>query len=261
VNYGQLYLPTGAINQVFSPIKDIRAAESAGEAWSDFGLKDYGVDGFNDVELKPGSRQMLTISGRPLLVTSQFGKGTTVAFTGFTPAYREKKASWDPNIMLRYFIDQEFVTNPVSKSYFSLFMRMIAAASGEEPAVAFDELLAARDKPLFESLKDLPTTTLTLPAAVRATVAGGKASLVLRVTNGGKYARLVRVRAEWPAGGASPYLVKYSDNYFDLLPGEAKRLALEMFLPEERAGKITGNLVVEGPNTETKRVSIELPNP
>jgi beta-mannosidase len=261
VIYGPLYLPTGAIDQVFSPIKDIRATESAGQSWSDFGLNDCGVSGFNDVELKPGSRLMMTISGRPLLVTSQSGKGTTVAFTGFTPAYKEKKSSWDLNIPARYYIDQEFVTNPVSKSYFSLFMRMISAASGEEPAVAFDELLAARDKPLFESLKDLPTTTLTLPGAVQAKIAGGKASLALRVTNGGSYARLVRVRAEWPGGHASPFLVKFSDNYFDLLPGEAKTLALEMFLAGEGAGTITGNLVVEGPNTETKRVSIELLNP
>ena len=57
----------------------------------------------------------MTISGRPLLVIGQFGKGTTVAFTGFTPAYTEKKSSWHATITLRYFLDQEFVTDPVNQ--------------------------------------------------------------------------------------------------------------------------------------------------
>jgi hypothetical protein len=234
-------------------------ASSAGEGWSDFGLKDYGIGGFNDVDLKPGSKQILTISGRPLLVTGQFGQGRTVTFTGFTPAYTEKKSSWDPKIALRYFIDQEFVIDPVTKSYFALFMRMIAAASGEKPATAFDELLADRDKPLFESLKDLPPATLAVPSVLNATVSGKKASATLIVTNGSRYARLVRVRADWKEGeGNSPYLVKYSDNFFDLLPGESKSLALEMFLAKERMGKLSGTLVVDGTNIASRRIAVEL---
>ena len=259
VNYGQLYLPTGAIDQVFSPIKDIAVTDSGGEGWNDFGLKEYGVVGFNDVGLKPGSRQVMTISGRPLLALGQFGRGTTVVFTGFTPAYTEKKSSLDPKIALRYLIDQEFVSNPVAKSYFALFMRMIAAASGEKPAMAFGEILAERDKPLFEKLKDLPTATLGVPSLLAATASGKKASATLTVKNGSEYARLVRVRAEWKEGeGNSPYLVKYSDNFFDLLPGESKSLVLEMFLAGGPMGKISGTLVVEGPNIETKRIPVEL---
>ena len=125
-------------------MKDIGVAALGGKGWNDFGLKDYGLSGFNDVDLKPGSLQILTISGRPLLVTGKFGQGRTVAFTGFTPAYTEKMwpkpgpesfSSWEdlPIIApLRYLVDQEFVADPVNKSYFALFMRMIAAARGEE---------------------------------------------------------------------------------------------------------------------------------
>jgi beta-mannosidase len=259
VNYGQLSLPTGALDQVFSPINDIAVNDSAGEGWNDFGLKEYGLAGFNDVDLKSGSRQVMTVSGRPLLALGQFGRGTTVVFTGFTPAYTEKKSSWDPKIALRYLIDQEFVDNPVTKSYFALFMRMIAAASGEKPATAFDEIVAERDKPLFEKLKDLPTATLAVPSLLVATATGKKASATLVVKNGSEYARLIRVRAEWKEGdGNPPYLVKYSDNFFDLLPGESKSLAMEMSLAEGNMGKISGTLVVEGPNIETKRVPVEL---
>ena len=266
VNYGQLYLSPGNFNggddgrnQVFSPIKDVATLDSAEQTWSDFGLKEYGLPGFNDVDLKPSSRQVMTVSGRPLLVTGEFGKGTTVAFTGFTPAYTEKKSSWLDTITLRYFLDQEFVTNPVTKSYFSLFMRMIAAACGEKPATTFDEVLAARDKPLFESLKDLPTASLTVPSALDATASGKKANATLTITNGNKYARLVRVRAEWQSGeGSSPYLVTYSDDFFDLMPGESKPVAMEMFLPKEHMGKLSGTFVVEGPNIESRRIPVEI---
>ncbi len=248
--YGQLYVPPGNVgagndgrNQTFSPIKDIAVADAGKEGWSDFGLKGLGLAGFNDVDLKPGSRQLVTVSGRPLLATGQFGKGTTLAFTGFTPAYKEQKSSWLDTITLPYLLDQEFVNDPANKSYFSLFMRMVAAVTGQDPTTPYDQLLAAREKPLFESLKDQPAASLTLPSSLEATAQGGKASTTLNVTNGGSYARLVRVRAEWDSGdGSSPYLVEYGDNYFDLLPGESKAVPIEMFLPKEHKGKTLWHL-------------------
>lgn len=182
-----------------------------------------------------------------------------MAFTGFTPAYADKKSAWEATIAVRYFIDQEIVADPATRSAFALFMKMIVAASGEKPATALDELLAERDKPLFESLKDLPTATLAVPSVLNVTASGKKANATLLVTNGGKYARLVRVRAEWKeSDGNSPYLVEYSDNFFDLLPRESKSVGLEMFLPREHMGKLAGTLVVEGTNIESRRIPVEL---
>jgi beta-mannosidase len=253
-------LALDAIQPVFEPFKTIRVTEAAGDGWSDLGFASLGIGGFNDVDLLPGSRQLMTISGHPLLVTGAYGQGRTVAFTGYTPAYILQKAFWDSSVTFPYCLDQQFVTDPVSKSYFSLFMRLIALASGEKPAVPFDDVLAARDKPLFESLRDLPKADLTLPAEISAVTSGEKAHALLKLANGNAYARLVRVRAEWLSSD-SPYLVKYSDNYFDLLPGEEKSLDLEMFLPAQHAGRIAGTLIVEGPNIEARRIPVELRNP
>ena len=236
-----------------SPSKPFSATADGGEGWSDLGFARWGIEGFNDVELLPGSRELMTISGRPLLVAGDYGTGRTVVFTGYTPGYTLKKAFWDSSVTFPYCPDQEFVTNPVSRSYFSLFMRMMALASGEKPAVAFDDLLAARDKPLFESLKDLPEASLQLPAEVRAVAAGEKARAALNVANGANYARLVRVRAEWAQpGGAAPYLVMYSDNYFDLMPGESK-VARFGILPARREPRRGGG------NADHRRS--EYPNP
>ena len=67
------------------------------------------------------------------------------------------------------------------------------------------------------------------------------------------------MRAEWEEGeGNSPYLVKYSDNFFDLLPGESKSVGMEMFLAKEHMGKLSGTLVVEGTNMMSRRIPVEL---
>jgi hypothetical protein len=253
-------LVVDAMQPIFESFKNVGVTNAAGAGWNDLGFAKFGIGGFNDVDLRPGSRELMTISGRPLLVTGDYGKGHTVAFTGYTPSYTLKKAFWDSSVTFPYCLDQEFVINPVSKSYFSVFIRMLALASGEAPAVAFDKLLAAKDKPLFESLKDLPKATLSLPAKISGVASGGRANAVLKVVNGGAYARLVRVRAEW-FGSGSPYLVKYSDNYFDLLPGEEKPLDLEMLLPAQHSGKIAGTLIISGPNLDERRISMELQNP
>jgi hypothetical protein len=258
VIFGQLDRPTGPLTQSFSPLKDIATVPSEGERWPDSGLREFGVAGFNDVDLKPGARQHMTISGRPLLATGRFGQGTTVAFTGFTPSYKDVKSYWDPKVILPHAVDQTFVTDPVARSYFGLFMRMIAEAAGQKPSTPFDELLAARDKPLFEGLQDLLTTTLSVPPAVKAKLEGERTSANLVVANGPNYARLVRVRAEWPGEPQeSPCWIKYSDNYFDLLPGEKKNLDLEIFLLQKDAAPSAGTLIVEGPNIETKRIPFD----
>jgi beta-mannosidase len=253
-------LAVDAMQPLFEPFKSIGITDAAGAGWSDLGFSKLGIGGFNDVDLRPGSRELMTIAGRPLLVAGEYGKGRTVAFTGYTPSYILKKAFWDSSITFPYCLDQEFVTDPSSKSYFSIFMRMIAMASGERPAVAYDELLAARDKPLFESLRDLPKAPLSLPAQVVAVTSGDRAHAVLNLVDGAAYARLVRVRAEWSDDGA-PYLVKYSDNYFDLLPGEEKSLDLEMLLPAGKAVNVTGTLIISGSNVAEQRVPVKLQNP
>jgi hypothetical protein len=243
----------------FSPIKDIQITEPARQGWGKCDLKHYGLPAFNQVQLKPDSRQVLTISGAPLLVTGQYGQGRTVVFTGFTPEYAERRADWDTKIEFPYLVDQEFYTNPVSTAYFALFMRMLAAATGQQPATPYDEVLAARDKPLFETLQDSPSAALRTPDALNAKASGGKASASLNVVNGQQYARLVRLRVEWnEPESQAPYLVMYSDNYFDLLPGESKTITLDLFMPPQVRKTIQGRVVMEASNAPAQEIPITI---
>jgi hypothetical protein len=79
----------------------------------------------------------------------------------------------------------------------------------------------------------------------------------LVLTNDAHYARLVRLRDEWKGGQATtPYLVLYSDNYFDLAPGEIKTVELHFFLPEGAQGEVTGELVIEGANVKSTQIGV-----
>ena len=86
----------------FSPLATIRLTDGMGPEWSDGGLRELGLAGFNDTRLRPGAREILSIEGRPLLVTGSYGQGRTVAFTGFTPPYLEHHAEWDSKVILPY---------------------------------------------------------------------------------------------------------------------------------------------------------------
>ena len=253
-----LWETTADINKRFTLVKEIQmTAEAAGAGWTNPGFEDYGLSGFNEVKLNPESRQILTIQGRPLLVTGRFGQGRTVAFTGFTPCFTPEVDWMYDKSRYEYFVDQEFVTNPVTKAYFSVFMQMVAAAVGEKSAANYREVLAARDKPLFETLQDLPQATLKTPGSLKARIKNGEATATLALTNDAHYARLVRLRDEWKAGQATtPYLVLYSDNYFDLAPEESRTVELHFFLPEGAQGEVTGELVIEGANVKSTQIGV-----
>lgn len=245
-----------------SPIRGLKVPAGAEASWK---LKDAGaaeLSGFNRVVVAPGSKPELTVLGWPLVVTGRFGKGHTVAYMGFTPSWSERKSPWDRKMVSSYFLDQELVSDPEVRTCFVLAARIIAAAVGEAPAVDPDALLATRVRPLFETLQDSPTASLMLPASVQLSVTSRGAAGELTIRNGNRFARLVRVRAEWEkSDDKPPYLVMYGDNYFDLMPGESKVIPIGVRLPRDAHGRITGRFVVEGSNVSTRMIPIHLEMP
>ena len=81
------------------------------------------------------------------------------------------------------------------------------------------------------------------------------------MTNGDRYARLLRFSVEWiSAMPVSPYLVLYDDNYFDLLPGESRTVSARLFFSQKKAGPINGKLVVKGTNVEPTEIMVSFPD-
>lgn len=214
-------------------------------SWSDAGLNDFGVQGYNQVDPAQGGKVELTIEGHPLVATGRYGQGRTVAFTGFTPSWEAPGTNY---------LDEQFDNMPVSRAYFGFFAQILAAATGSRPAMDWKQVLAARQKPLFQMLKEQPAAMVETGVPVAAKADGQSATLSLNLQEGKKYARLVRLRVEWD--GPQPYLSLYSDNYFDLLPGEAKTVTLEVKFPEKLAAPAHGRLIVAGSNVEAREIPV-----
>jgi beta-mannosidase len=246
-----------AMFSVFSPIKDISLSHDRELEWSDGELSAFGLPGFNDTRVKADAHEILTVAGHPLFVIGEYGQGRTVAFTGFTPAYHEQHADWDAKLIYPYLVDQQLYQYPVTRAYLYVFMELLAAASGEKPQAAYEALLSAREKPLFEMLKVLPPAEVRVSAAAANETPSNGIQFSLQIKNGEHYARLVCVRAEWDSAAQNaPYLVLYDDNYFDLMPGESRTITAKLLLPKGATGHISGKLIVTGTNVEPASVTI-----
>jgi hypothetical protein len=61
----------------------------------------------------------------------------------------------------------------------------------------YDAFLAAREKPIFEMLKDVPTADVKVAETAETEVSNNATRLSFQLTNGDRYARLLRLRAAW----------------------------------------------------------------
>jgi hypothetical protein len=192
--------------------KDI-LAPSAGQWPSLPLLQRYGLRAFNRVTAKPGSQTLLKIHNQPLLVTGKLGQGSTVSFTGFTPVQAQKED---------FQLGQELIRKPANRAYFETFLGLVALASGQRASLA--GLLQATEKPLFQTLKEQPTTQID--AQIEPGDADNSPSVavrLIRLKNGSSYAHLVRLRVEWDSKRPQPYVTEFGDNAFEMLPGEERQ--------------------------------------
>jgi beta-mannosidase len=231
--------------------KDVRVL---GYGWTDAGLKEVGMGPFNETEPKTDSHLIMKIGEWPLLATGRFGQGHTVAFMGFTPVDKGK-------------VIQETIAplgfNPSDKKELSpmwlcLYAQMIMSAQGENPEFRYAAAVAI-NKPVMQLLKEQPAANLTPgPQSVHVPIKDRAGRFSLDLSNGERFARLVRVRAEWKEEVNKPHVMLYSDNYFDLLPHEKRTLEVDLRLATKPAEEVEGTLVIEGTNVPEQRIPISL---
>jgi hypothetical protein len=79
------------------------------------------------------------------------------------------------------------------------------------------------------------------------------------VVNGQQYVRLVRLRVEWnEPESQAPYLVMYSDNYFDLLPRESRTITLDLFICPRVRKTIHGRVVMEASDAPAQEIPVTI---
>jgi hypothetical protein len=212
--------------------KDVRVFA---KGWTDSGLKETGIENYNEVEAKEGSEVIMKFSDWPLLVGGRYGKGHTLAFMGFTP--HDKTAE------------------PTSRA---LYVQMLMAATGENPDYRYASV-TGKEKPLFQLLKEQPAASVKIaPAAIVSAANNGTGSFKVEIANGGRFARLLRMRIEWHDPATQMPVVLYGENYFDLFPGEKKEIAVDVVMPERFTGTARGTLILEGTNVSENRIPVSL---
>ncbi len=236
---------------VLNSSRDVRVLE---DGWTDAGLKAIGIGPFNETEAKADSRPIMKIGEWPLLVSGLCGGGHTVSFMGFTPV-NMGKAIQETIAPLGFNPTDERKLSPM---WLCLYAQMLLAALGENPDYRYADVVAV-DKPVMQLLKEQPKARLTIECqSLKAPIRDKAAHFSLGLKNGDRFARLVRVRAEWKDEVNKPHVVLYSDNYIDLLPLERQAIEIDFRLPAAPAGPIQGMLVVEGTNVAEQRIPIEL---
>jgi hypothetical protein len=205
------------------------------KGWSDCGLKKAGFKAFNEVEPKPGAQVLMRIGEKPLLVSGRHGKGYTLALTAYTPE------------------------DAGSAPWRAFYGQLLMAARGDNPRYRY-AAAGDSDKPQMQLLKEQPEADLALgckAVAVRLHEDGGKFTLDL--ANGGRFARLIRLRVEWPDEASEKAVaLLYSDNFFDLLPGEKKTIEVEVRRLAVTGRTLEGVLIVEGVNVAEQRIPLRV---
>ena len=119
--------------------------------------------------------------------------------------------------------------------------------------------LALREKPLFQTLKELPAASLKTSESVAVRVRGNTGTLSIELENGSRYARLIRIRTEWEDARTKPELFLLDDNYFDMMPGETRPVTAEVrFIAPPSASRLPGRLIIEASNMPAKEIPLEL---
>lgn len=212
--------------------KDVRVLAAG---WTDGGLKEEGIPSFNEVQAKEDSRVVMKFGDWPLLVSGRYGQGRTVAFMGYTPEGKDVQPTW-----------------------LAVYAQILTEARGENPQYRYAGV-GAGNKPLLQLLKEQPPTSVKAsPEILAVTMHDNVGNAAVEITGGERWAHLVRLRMEWEDANRQPFLVLYGDNYFDLFPGEKKRVTMEFRTPGTFAGPAKGTLIVEGTNVPETRVPISL---
>jgi hypothetical protein len=185
---------------------------------------------------RPEAQVLLSLNGRPLLVTARYGKGKAIAYLGFSPAGNPK-----PKDSLPILLDRVLPVSAEHLLFVKVAASILALAAEEEPVASLDDILnnKTRSTPLFEQLKGLSKPEWPEVAWSWTKVDGSTLVGRARIHNGGAYLRRLRLRLDGPDFENGDVLPLWSNQYFDLLPNETAECEVEIRKKDQRNLKST----------------------
>lgn len=174
-------------------------------------------ESFHTVKAKGDSEVLLGYGDYALLATRRFGKGNVIAYTGFGP---EGSSQLMPSPLV---IDRALRESVAQRTFGAMTAIMMALASGEDPPTGIDSMIQERTRPLYESMLDVNASHIGTPAEIAAVWTPGPDGSVIghvRITNGDVFRYGLHVDLAGPRAQENSHLALWSNQYFDLLPGE-----------------------------------------
>ncbi len=176
---------------------------------------------------RPSSTVLLEMDGMPILVVGHSGEGQTIAYTGFSP---EGSAKLGEHTTI---LDRAIRESAENRLFAIISASVLTLASGEDPRVPVKELVETRATPLYETLKNTPHGAWP-EVSLSWDRAEGRTQARIQIRNGSRYLRGFRMRFDGPDFRTGRALTLWSDQFFDLLPGEETECNVELLTADHK---------------------------
>jgi beta-mannosidase len=196
--------------------------------------------GFHLLNPRPEAAVLLYMGGHPLLVSGHYGKGRTLAYLGFSPegpARRGGGGAGSMSVRDRQptIVDRAIRSSAEGRLFTIVAASLLALASGEDPPVPVKELLETRATPLYETLKNAPRPGWPNVSLSWTREGEGHIQARIRIENKStQFFRGFRLRFEGPDFLSGRVLTLWSNQYFDLLPGEGVEASVALIGRDHR---------------------------
>ena len=207
---------TGKLTNPFAQRSGLTVSSTAqAPSWlRDVNWSGVDYDNYHILDAKQDSAVLLKLGEHPLLVTGHYGKGSTIAYLGFSP---EGGPARDPPSIV---LDRAILESPAKQGFAMMSAAILALASGESPPVDISHMIEERALPLYDSLLALKSGSPVSVSVRWGRAPDGNTVGHLHLENGDAFTYGLRLRMD--AAGAPPRhsLPLWSQQYFDLLPKE-----------------------------------------
>lgn len=218
-------------------------------------------ESYHILQARPGARVLLRMGDQPLLVSGHFGKGLVLAYLGFSPEGPANRGGGGAGSMSArdrqpVIVDRAIRSSAEGRLFTIITASLLALASGEDPQARIADLVDSRATPVFETLKNLPPAPWPKVTLSWVRSAEEWPAARIHISNGPAYFRGLRLRFDGRDFRDGSALSLWSNQFFDLLPGEQTDVNVE-FIREARGPSSDVSLEAETLyGTESKRYPI-----
>jgi hypothetical protein len=211
--------------------------------------------GYHVLRVRSDAAVLMELDGHPLLAGGRYGKGRTLAYLGFSP---EGSRTIEERPVV---VDRAIRASTEDRLFALVSASLLALASGEAPTVSLNDLLETRETPLYETLKNAPQRGWPSVLVSWERSREGRPEARVEIRNGSTYLRGLRLRLDGPHLRDGEALALWSDQYFDLLPGEKTTCKVELVTADHKPIESISLEAETIYGTESKSYEISLPPP